>query len=468
MKIRHLFYSIGIALGFYFISIGGSSCAQIGSPTGGPRDTLAPVLISAVPQQNATNFNQKKIVFTFDEYIDVKDIQTNLLVSPYPKINPTVDFKLKTVTVKLKDTLIPNTTYAINFGDAIRDNNEGNPYKDFTYVFSTGNTIDSLKASGKLVLAETGKIDSTFIAMLYRNVDDSVVHKRKPDYIARLNGKGEFYFTNLSEGSYKMYGLRDGDGSKTYNSKIEMFAFADSVIEIKDSTEPVTLYAFAEEKDQRKTQAASKAPTAADKKFKYSSNLSNNSQDLLTNLVLTTNRPLKTFDPTQIYVTDTLYNKIASTVTLDSTAKEITIKIPWTENTAYRLLVEKTSMTDSTDAELARSDTLKFSSKKTTDYGNIVLRFSDLDTLVHPVLQFVKAEEIYRSVRITSAQWSDKLFPPGDYELRILYDSNNNGIWDTGNYDKRIQPEIAVTLDSKLTIKANWDNERDIKLKADK
>ena len=466
MKIRHLLFTIGIILLTYFISVTGSGCAQIGSPTGGPMDSLPPVLINANPELFATNFNADKIVFTFDEYIDVQDVQANVLVSPFPKTNPQIDFKLKTVTVKIKDTLLPNTTYAINFGNAIRDNNESNPYKNFTYVFSTGSFIDSLGVSGKVIVAETGKTDSTIIALLYRNVDDSAVRKRKPDYIAKLDGEGNFRFTNLSGGAYKIYALKDGDGGKTYNTAIELFAFADTDILVADSTPAVTLYAYAEEKDKKAAPAATKPPARAqaEKRLKYTSNLNNNVQDLLTNLVLNFDRPLKTVDPNKITLTDTNYNKIDATVTLDSTASNIVIKSPWQEDSRYLLLLNSDAVIDSTDLQLPKSDTIRFATKKTSEYGNLVLRFTNLDTTKHPVLQFVTGTDLYRSVPITTAQWSDKLFEPGDYEIRILYDTNNNGVWDPGNYQQKIQPERAITLDTKLGIKANWDNEREVKL----
>ncbi|MBC7689273.1 MAG: Ig-like domain-containing protein, partial [Aquabacterium sp.] len=298
MKYRYFLYAIAAAGIVFFIAVAGSGCAQIGSPTGGPRDTIPPVLVSAYPKIMATNFKGNKITLQFNEYIDVQDVQTNVLVSPFPKTNPMVDFKLKTVTVKLKDTLLPNTTYAINFGNAIRDNNEGNPFKNFTYVFSTGNTIDSLQLKGKVIIAETGKKDSTIIAMLYRNVDDSAVQKRKPDYIAKLDSSGHYTFSNLAAGRYKLYALKDGDGGKTYNSKTELFAFSDADVAISDSTPPVTLYAYAEEKDTRKTPSPSLVkPTAADKRLRYTTTLSNSEQDLLTDLSLTVNKPLKTFEP---------------------------------------------------------------------------------------------------------------------------------------------------------------------------
>lgn len=446
-----------------------TGCAQIGSPTGGPRDSLPPVLISANPKLLTTNFKSNKITLYFDEYIDVQEVQTNLLVSPFPKINPTVDFKLKTVTVKLKDTLLPNTTYAINFGNAIRDNNEGNPFKNFTYVFSTGNTIDSLEAGGKVIIAETGKKDSTIIALLYRNADDSIVQKRKPDYIAKLDSSGNFTFKNLSAGKYKIYALLDEDGSKTYNAKSELFAFANSEITVSDSTAPVILYAYAEEKDIKKSGTTpaigAKGTSTADKRLRYTTTLNNNEQDLLTDLVISINKPLKKFEPQQIILTDTNYNKIAgSEVSLDSTQKNIHIKLKWKEDTPYRILLNKEAISDSTGLELTRSDTIRFTSKKESAYGSLVLRFSNLAAVTHPVLQFIKDDVIYKSFPITTSTWTDKLFVPGEYELRILFDENNNGIWDPGNYSKKIQPEKAITLDSRLNIKASWDNERDIKL----
>lgn len=466
MRISRFSYFIILILISCSISFLITGCAQIGAPTGGPKDSIPPELVSATPKLLSTNFSGNKVTLVFNEYVDVQDVQTNLLVSPFPKINPQVEFKLKTITVKLKDTLLENTTYAINFGNAIRDNNEGNPFRNFTYVFSTGNTIDSLQLSGQVIIAETGKKDSTLVAMLYRNVHDSVVQKRKPDYIAKLDSSGNFKFTNLSAGSYKVYALKDGDGGKTYNSNIELFAFADSEVIVSDSSAPITLHAFAEEKEIKKATAAApaKAGSPADKKLKYTTSLSNKEQDLLTGFLLTVNHPLKTFDPQKIILTDTNYNKIGSTITIDSTQKIIQISTKWKEENQYLLLVSKDAISDSAGTELTRSDTIRFSTKKIIDYGSIVLRFSNLKLALRPVLQFIKDQEIYRSVAITGAIWSDKLFPPGDYELRILFDANNNGKWDPGNYSQKLQPEKAITLDTKLNIKANWDNERDVKL----
>ncbi|HNH22545.1 MAG TPA: Ig-like domain-containing protein, partial [Ferruginibacter sp.] len=245
MRFSRIFFSIAVFVVGYYLAVFTTGCAQIGMPTGGPKDTLAPRLTSASPAINSVNVTGNKVTLSFNEYIELKDPQTNVLISPFPKKQPQIDYKLRTVTVKLKDTLMPNTTYSINFGNAIVDVNEGNAYKNFTYVFSTGNSIDSLMLDGKVLIAETGKADSTLIAMLYRNADDSSVQKRKPDYITRLSGDGSFSFLNLPAGTYKVYALKDGDGAKTYNSKKEIFAFANEDIIVSATNNPVMLYASA-------------------------------------------------------------------------------------------------------------------------------------------------------------------------------------------------------------------------------
>ncbi len=445
-----------------WLSMGG--CAQIGMPTGGPKDTIPPALVTAVPKLLHTNFKGNRIVLTFNEYIVVDDAIKNVLVSPFPKLNPSVDFKLKTVTVKLKDTLLDNTTYSINFGNAIKDNNEGNPFQNFTYVFSTGNTIDSLTLKGAVVLAETGKKDSTLQALLYKDVDDTTVQHRRPDYVARINAEGFFEFVHLAPGNYKLYALKDNDAGKTYNSPTEMFAFADTIITVPDTVASTTLYAYTAEKDVKKVTPAP-ALKNADKKLKYTPSAGGGStQSLLSGLDVIFNRRLKTMDAAKIFLTDTLYKKIEGTsISLDSTGKIISIQNKWTEGFNYRLLIDKEAVTDTLGEQLAKSDTIKFAAKNESDYGNLLLRFSKLDTAKHVLLQFVKGEEIFKSVKLTGSRWSDKLFEPGEYELRILYDDNNNGQWDPGDYSRKKQPEKAITLDSKLTIKPNWENERDIK-----
>ena len=462
MRPTHILFSLLTVCLFYLILAGSAGCAQIGMPTGGPKDTIPPRLVSASPKLSSTNVTGNKITLTFNEYVDLKEPQTNVLISPYPKKNPTVEFKLRTVTVKLRDSLLPNTTYSINFGSAIVDNNEGNPYKDFTYVFSTGPQVDTLMLAGKVIMAETGKYDSTIIAMLYRNADDSAVQKRKPDYIARLSGDGSFNFVNLPAGSFHIYALKDGDGGKTYNSKKEIFAFADGPVMVSSTTEPVILYASAIEKETLTTTARS---TTKNKRLVYSLAPGMPAQDLLSPLIINFNGPVKNFDTAKLILRDSNFNVIPGTSwSIDSGRATIRLTTKWQEGMDYRLVMDSTALVDSADNRLAKSDTIRFTAKQQADYGNVVLRFSGLDLAKHPVLQLLQGEEIKGSYPLTKAEWSNKLVNPGDYDIRILFDDNNNGKWDTGDYSKKRQPERAITLTMKLTVRANWDNEKDIKL----
>ena len=128
------------------------------------------------------------------------------------------------------------------------------------------------------------------------------------------------------------------------------------------------------------------------------------------------------------------------------------------------MIVGKDAFKDSSGNSLPKSDTIRFLTKSTNEYGRVVLRFSNLNLAQHPVLQFVEANAVKYSFPVTGNEWTNKMFPPGEYELRILYDNNNNGQWDPGHYPDKRQPEKAITLPQKLSIRADWDNERDINL----
>ena len=462
MRSTHILFTIFIVSFLYIITISITGCAQIGMPTGGARDSIPPRLLNASPKLKSTNVTGTKITLTFNEYVDVKEPQTNVVISPLPKKQPSIDFKLKTVTVKFKDTLLPNTTYSINFGNAIVDNNEGNPLKDFVYVFSTGNHIDSFMLMGKVIVAETGKVDSTLTALLYRKTDDSAVQKRKPDYVAKLNGDGSFIFVNLPPGSFNIYALKDGDGGKTYNSKKEIFAFFDVPVLVSEKTDPVILYASALQKENRNIKSVR---TIINKRLLYNLASGLQNQELLSPFEITFNNPLKKFEAAKLILRDTNYKPIPATIwAIDSTRTKITLTVKWQEAAAYRLIIDTTALSDSANNHLNKVDTIRFTTKEQSDYGNVVLRFSNLDLTKHPVLQLVQGDEIKNSYPLNTSEWSNKFITPGEYEIRILFDRNNNGKWDTGDYSKKLQPEKAITLKDKLAIKANWDNERDIKL----
>ncbi|MEI8059595.1 MAG: Ig-like domain-containing protein, partial [Ferruginibacter sp.] len=376
MRVQYIFYSLIIICGIWMIAIFNSGCAQIGAITGGLKDTLAPVLVSSNPKLSSTNISSNKISLSFDEYIDVQELQNNLIVSPLPKINPEINFKLKNLSIKLKDTLLPNTTYSINFGNAIRDVNESNILKDFTYIFSTGKNIDSMSITGNLVLAENDQPDSTMMVMLYKNTNDTAVQKLKPNYIARVNGKGNFTFTQLPPEKFSIYALKDGDGGKTYNSKSELFAFADSVVIPSEKPKSITLFAYAEEKNIKPFSTTTvKTKTPAQKRLRIITKSFSEKIDLRKALVLELNNAIKSYDSSKIILTDSNYVPFTDIAILKDSNK-ITVKAKWIEDADYRLIIAKNAFIDIFDSSISKSDTFRIKTKKEADYGNVILRFN--------------------------------------------------------------------------------------------
>ena len=175
LSIHKMFKSIGTAVFFVLISLYITGCANIIPPGGGPRDSLPPTLVVALPKDSATNVHTKNFMLSFDEYVTLQGIQENLIVSPTVKNTPIIDYKLKNVTIKFKDSLEENTTYTLDFGKAVVDVNESNMATGFRYIFSTGSTIDNGNYSGRVVVAASGKVDSTLIVVLHNNVNDTSI-----------------------------------------------------------------------------------------------------------------------------------------------------------------------------------------------------------------------------------------------------------------------------------------------------
>ena len=445
-----------------------SSCANIIPPSGGPRDSLPPRLLFAVPKDSAVNSSPTLITMNFDEYVTLQNINENLIVSPTIKNTPQVDARLRVVTVRIKDSLDPNTTYSLNFGTALRDVNESNILKDFTYVFSTGKTIDNYAYSGKVLLAENGKTDSTLIVILHKNLHDSAITKERPRYYTRINGKGEFRFANLSAGSYRVYVLPN-DFTRKYDDSTKLFAFRSNPLMVSDTTVSDTLFAYQEFKEKPKAvkQAVILDKSGKeDKRLRYISSLEEAQQDLLSSLKLEFKRPIRLADSSAIVLADSNYRPLTEyTLKLDTGKTVLSISYPWKEQQHFRLVLPKESISDTAGMALPKTDTLKFSTKRESDYGSIQLRFSRLNLSRNPVLQFIQSDNLIESVPLTSSELKRKLFRQGTYEMRILYDTNKNGVWDPGSFGTlKKQPEVVQLISKPLNVKANWDNEVRIEL----
>ena len=441
-------------------------CGQPMPPTGGKRDSLPPVLVRAIPDDSATNVRSNRITLEFNEYVQLQNLQQQLVVTPVPVVQPIIEAKLKVVTIRLKDSLKLNTTYAISLGNALQDINENNAASNFTYVFSTGPVIDSGRITGRLLLAENGKADSTLVVVLHSNLSDTARQKVRPPYFARVNKEGFFSLRFLAPGTYNIYGLRDQDGGLKFDSPSEMIAFLDRPVTVAGSSEPVKLYAYTE-KDTSSRPYRPVAPKVSrdknDRRFRYQNNLENGTLDLLGPLQLKfENRPKK-FDTSKLILTDTLFRRIAgSMVSVDSNTA--TIQAKWEPGQYYLLLAERGMAEDSLGNGILRNDTLRFSAKKDADYGSLTIRIANMDTSRRPVLLFYGGDQLKRTLRLNSSRISIPRILPGEYELRVLLDSNGNGVWDPGDYRKKLQPEIVIPRKQKLNIRANWDNEVEIDL----
>lgn len=481
IKSGSLLFLLTIILITFINVIGDSGCANMAPPMGGPRDSLPPVLISSKPADSAKNFTGKKINFEFNEFVELDNVQENLLVSPVPRIPPTVERKLKTVTVTINDTLLPNTTYTLDFGNAIKDLNEGNPLKNFTYMFSTGKSLDSLRLTGKVIIAETGLADSTMIVLLHSSRDDSAVIKKTPRYIARLDKSGSFTFRNLPDSSYRLYALKNEGRQMKYISIGQFFAFEDSAVRPQVAPKPVTLYAYKErDTATNKPVVAPTAPptrpagnrrvgdvTVQDKRLKFATNISGGIFDLLDTLRFSFPVQIKYFDSTKVAFTNEKFEPITNFRYIKDTSNtKVTLIYNWTENTPYNLILDKDFAEDTAGRKIPRIDTIEFRTKKNSDYGLVRLRFPNLDLSKNPVLQFVQSDQVkYSYIFAGGKEFYAKLFVPGDYNLRILFDDNKNGIWDPGEFfGKHIQPEKVRPISRKLSVKPNWDNEVDITL----
>lgn len=218
------------------------SCAKRGSITGGLKDTLAPVLKYSSPKNMSTNFEAKEIILGFDEYVKLKNLNKQLIISPpmkhEPLILPTTPSKV--ITIKIRDTLQPNTTYSFNFGQSIADNNEGNAINQFKYIFSTGSYIDSLSINGQIKDAYEKNVDNFVSVMLYEVNDtfkDSVIYKQSPRYITNtLDSLRTFKLENLKAGKYLLVALKDKGANNRYNPKDDKIGFLKHYITVPNDT----------------------------------------------------------------------------------------------------------------------------------------------------------------------------------------------------------------------------------------
>ncbi|TJY38036.1 Ig-like domain-containing protein [Pontimicrobium aquaticum] len=499
------------------------NCANRGTPSGGEKDVTPPEIVRSVPENNSINFKGKEIRIYFDEYIKLNDIQKQLIVSPpmdpAPEITP-LGSASKYITIKIHDTLQENTTYAFNFGTSIVDNNEGNPYPYYRYVFSTGNHIDSLSINGFVKNALERTPDDFVSVMLYEVNDtftDSIIYKQKPKYITNtLDSTTTFKLENLKAGKYLMIALKEKNEDYIFQQKTDKIAFkkefitlpSDSVYEMnlfKEVTDfkPVrpslvsgNKIAFGYEGEGEDMNIEILSQTTSDFKsvitkevekdtlnFWYKPNfeadsvmvnvskadftetfkvnlrdlkkdtlivkpIEGRSLKLQEDFQLQGTTPFASMDESKITILDKDSTNVSFTSRLDTFNNTYNLSFDKTEENIYRITLLPGALTDFFED---RNDTLNFNvrTKAEIDYGEIRV---NLQNAVYPVIvQLVdkKGElEVEQYVEDASKPIDFLSLNPGKYFIRVIFDTNKNGKYDSGNFLNKIQPE-RVSHDSK-------------------
>lgn len=526
-------------LGFLFFALMGLAlwqCARRGSPSGGPEDVTPPKLVRTEPDNFSINFEAQKIRLYFDELIKLQDVQNQLVVSPPLKYPPEITPQggpRKYIEVLIKDTLRENTTYTLNFGQSIVDNNEGNPNSFLTYVFSTGTYIDSLTLSGAVKDAFNKKADQFISVMLYE-IDtaytDSTIYKNPPNYIASTGDSLPlFELKNLRAGKYALFALKDVNKNNMFNQKQDKIGFLEDTITIPtDSTYLLNL--FLEEpdysvsvpsytaknriifgyqgdhedmqietltqlpdsvqtkilKDREKdtlnywitpTDLDSIIFTVTNEKLERIDTFTVKTRKLpLDSLTLTSgirgkfnfedtfsilaNTPIANVDTTKIglVVSDSLLAPFSHV--LDTLENKVEFDFEIEPNQKYRLSLLPGAISDFFGMQ---NDTLDYaiSTSGYADYGN--LRMTLGGAVQYPlVLQLTNEQgEIQREIIAPESKiFEFSNLDPGNYVVRVIFDDNGNGKWDTGSYLKKRQPERISYYPDVIEVRANWELEQ--------
>lgn len=450
-------------------------CAQIVAPTGGPKDTIPPHLVSAIPHDSSLNFHSKKIELSFDEFIQLHDLQKQLIIAPSLLRQPLFRAKLRSLSIQFSDTLKPNTTYTINMGNAIEDIDEGNPLQNFRYVFSTGPFLDSLELGGRLWQANTGMPDSNIAVFLYSDLKDSVVTKDKPLYYTRTQGDGSFLFENLPHGTFKVFALKDANSDLQYDDTAESIAFLSQPVKLDSTVLHLPLYLFKEatvDTGQHSVKPVVPPPSKPAKsgrleppKPKYlqvTMQLHNGKQDLNRDAALHFDSKLAHLDTSQVYVfEDTSRYRIYPLMHFDSLNQTLQFHYAWKEDMPYEVIADTGSATDVTGLTLKKPDTLRFQTRSVSDYGILTLNFDVPDSAKHYVALLYQNGALVGSGPLVHGSWKQEFLDPGMYQVKILEDDNENGKWDTGCYycQPQRQPEHLFNVKGQFNIRANWIND---------
>lgn len=510
-----------------------SQCAKKGRPDGGPKDEDAPLFVTANPPYETINFDKNEINIYFNEYIKLKDLNKQLIISPplNPE-NPTLispqGSPSKYIKIQILDTLLENSTYIFDFGNSVQDNNEANTLERFKYVFSTGAYIDSLTLSGSVKNSFKSESVENIKLLLYRldsAYTDSAVYNRKPDYVTSTLDSSNYEFSNLRKGNYLLVALNDAGSDYVFNPKTDEIGFLKDTIWLpRDSIIKTELSIFKEElpytfrrgKEIRKGQLIFgyqgkpsnikienlsavpdnfqtiifpekdkdtlnlwHSPIEKDSLiFKISNNniidtitvaLRKKQLDSLTvtkitggvlnikdTLFFSTNNPIIKIDTSKINFvhTDSIYITYKAFIS----KKESSVGFLFEKKfkTSYKLNLYPDALVDIFETS---NDTVisQFRTRSIEDYGEISLAIQNPEK-VPVIIQLTDINDITVAQETSSENKtiSFNYLIPKKYKIRIIYDTNNNGKWDTGNYLEKKQPEPVQYFPEVQEIRPNW------------
>lgn len=545
-----------------------AACANPSSPTGGPKDTTPPTIIKAEPANQSVNFNSDRVILNFSEFVTLKEVAAQLVVSPPMAEQPEFTSRGKSLIMKFKEPLRSNTTYNFFFGNAIVDITEANPLAGFQFTFSTGPILDSLTLGGKLLNSFTNQPVKGAFVMLYDTIYDSIPYKTRPYYLARTGETGEFNLNNLRDGKYLMFALTDINADYMYNLPTEEIAFTDSLVHpftperktnvpdslandtVKPTVKENPRYNLRQFKESDSIQKLIKVSLARlnvlSIVFKYPvKHLSmipltpaltgdwnitgfNRTRDTLTvwlpspgadslNFIVADsgytndtiemslkpreknigrNKPedqveivpslsfrhnivssrIKPDKPVILSFAEPIVNYDFSKINLkhdsillkpefsfeDSIKTRLKIRYPWEEGVTYLIRINDSTFTgafnhfnDSTD--------IKFTTYTEAETCNLKVIISVPDSTSDYLIQLLGDKEkildqrIIRNDSILEFQY----LTSGKYKIKVVYDKNRNGQWDTGNYLKHRQPEYVGYHPKEIEMRANWTVEEE-------
>jgi len=514
-------------LSFVFIN-----CANRGRPEGGPKDEKPPIITKSEPENFSTNFTENEIRIYFDEYIKVKNMQQQLIISPpmdpMPEITPQGGAS-KYIDIKIIDTLDANTTYALNFGNSIVDNNEENPYPYYRYVFSTGDYIDSLTVKGNILDALERKTDEFVSVVLYEldsTYTDSIIYKETPKYVTNtLDSVTNFSIENIKAGKYMLLALKDVNLDNKFQQKTDKLGFYKSFIEVPTDSVFYELKLFKEEQDFNATRPS--LVTGEKIAFGYEGDYKDMKIEMLSDTLedfkhkitkdeltdtlhywykpkmevdslifkvtkgdfekdftvkirpkekdtlfvkaitggnidyealfeISATTPIVNIDETKISIIDKDSLNIGFKSSFDTIRNTLALDFDKTESNNYKIQLLPNTFTDFFETT---NDTLNFSArtKALTDFGNVRVI---LQNAKYPVIVQLTDDKGVVKAEKTATESKPIDFTnlvPSTYFLRVIFDTNGNQKYDSGNYLKKVQPE-GVSHFVIEEVRAGWDN----------